>query len=55
MPTERQIKAAIKVAREQCPGARIKEVGPKGVVFEYPEQGTPTTEWEGKPFTGDAT
>lgn len=54
MPTERQIKEAYKVARELCPGARIKGVGPEGVVFDYPERDEASREWEGQPFSGDA-
>lgn len=54
MPTERQIKEAYKVARELCPNARIKGVGPEGVIFDYPERDEAGHEWEGQPFSGDA-
>lgn len=53
MPTKRQIEEAYKAARELCPGARIKGVGPEGVIFEYPEKGASIDEWEGKPFSGE--
>lgn len=54
MPTERQIKEAYKVARELCPGVRIKGVGPEGVIFDYPDRDETSHEWEGQPFSGDA-
>ena len=53
MPTERQIKKAYQVARELCPGARLKSVGPEGVTFDYPEREDASSEWNGKPFSGD--
>lgn len=54
MPTTRQIQEAYKAARAMCPGARIKSVGPQGVIFDYPDQrDVDVAEWEGKPFTGD--
>lgn len=53
MPTKRQIEEAYKVACELCPGARIKGVGPDGVIFDYPEGKSAGDEWEGKPFWGD--
>lgn len=53
MPTEKQIKDAYAVARELCPGARIKGVGPEGIIFDYPERNGESLEWEGKPFSGD--
>lgn len=55
MPTKRQIEEAFRVARELCPGARIKGVGPEGVIFDYPEGDGASHEWEGKPFSGDPT
>ena len=54
MPTKRQIEEAYQVARELCPGVRIKGVGPDGVIFEYPEKGAASDAWEGKLFSGDA-
>jgi hypothetical protein len=54
MPTERQIKEAYRVARELCPGARIKGVGPEGVIFDYPDRDETSQKWEGQPFSGDA-
>ncbi|MEL6172726.1 MAG: hypothetical protein AAFR02_12065 [Pseudomonadota bacterium] len=54
MPTKRQIQEAFQIARELCPGARIKGVGPDGVVFDYPNRDDTNEEWEGKPFSGDA-
>ena len=53
MPTKRQIEEAAKVARELCPGARIKSVGPDGVNFEYQEDVDGNGAWEAKPFSGD--
>lgn len=53
MPTKRQIEEAYRVARELCPGARIKSVGPDGVAFEYLREGSPDGAWDGKPFSGD--
>lgn len=52
MPTERQIKEAYKVARELCPGVRIKSVGPEGVIFDYPTGTAADQEWSDKPFSG---
>lgn len=52
MPTKRQIQEAYEVARNLCPGARIKGVGPEGVIFEYPEVAG-SNRYENKPFTGD--
>ena len=52
MPTKRQIEDAYQVARELCPGARIKGVGPDGVIFEYPTRDDANHQWEGKPFSG---
>ena len=54
MPTKRQIEEAFQVTRNLCPSVRIKGVGPDGVIFEYPEKGAASDEWEGKPFSGDA-
>jgi len=54
MPTDRQIKEAFNVARELCPGARIKGIGPDGVIFDYPDSDSANHDWEGKPFSGDA-
>ncbi len=54
MPTERQIKEACKVARELCPDALIKGVGPEGIVFDYPDRDDASPQWEGKPFSGYA-
>lgn len=54
MPTKRQIAEAFKAARELCPGVRIKGVGPEGVTFDYPDRGDGGSEWEGKPFNGEA-
>ncbi|WP_170610786.1 hypothetical protein [Ruegeria arenilitoris] len=54
MPTKRQIEEALKVTRDLCPGARIKGVGPDGVVFDYPDSNHIKDEWEGKSFSGDA-
>lgn len=53
MPTKRQIEEAFKAAKELCPGARIKGVGPEGVTFDYPDRDGASHEWEGKPFSGD--
>ena len=53
MPTARQIADALKAVKELHPGARIKSVGPSGVVFDYSETKAPVDEWDGKPFTGD--
>lgn len=55
MPTKRQIEEALQVARQSCPGARIKGVGPDGVTFDYPDKNSASPEWDGKPFSGDAT
>lgn len=52
MPTRHQIVEAHSVARELCPGARIKGIGPEGVVFDYPDGGQANQEWTDKPFTG---
>lgn len=54
MPTKCQIEEAYRVAHELCPGVRIKGVGPNGVIFEYPEKGAASAEWEGKPFSSEA-
>tara|TARA_R110000868_G_scaffold282434_1_gene542681 strand:- start:178 stop:342 length:165 start_codon:yes stop_codon:yes gene_type:complete len=54
MPTKRQIEEAFQVARELCPGVRIRGVGPDGVTFEYPEDSSVKSEWDGKPFSGAA-
>lgn len=54
MPTKRQIEEAYRVARDLCPGVRIKGVGPEGVTFDYPDRDGASNEWEGKPFSGDA-
>lgn len=55
MPTKRQIEEAYKVARDLCPGARIKGVGPDGVIFDYPEGKAANLEWDDKPFSGEGT
>ncbi|WPZ21627.1 hypothetical protein T7987_15905 [Sulfitobacter faviae] len=54
MPTQTQIKQAFDIARQLCPGARIKGIGPDGVIFDYPDKSAASDEWEGKPFSGDA-
>lgn len=54
MPTKGQIEEAFRVARELCPGVRIKGVGPEGVIFDYPDRDSAGSEWDGKPFSGDA-
>jgi hypothetical protein len=53
MPTRRQIEEAYNVARELCPGARIKGVGPDGVTFDYPDGKSASGTWENKPFSGE--
>ena len=53
MPTKRQIEEAYAVARDLCPGVRLKTVGPEGVTFDYPDQAKAPTEWDDKPFSGD--
>lgn len=52
MPTQKQIHDALKVVRELCPGARIKGIGPEGVIFDYPENQGAADDWHGKPFSG---
>ncbi len=52
MPTERQVKKVHKVVLELCPKARIKRVGPDGVIFDYPD-GEKYNEWQDKPFTAE--
>ncbi|WP_238367620.1 hypothetical protein [Mesobacterium pallidum] len=54
MPTPRQIKEAFEAAKDLCPGARIKGVGPEGVTFEYPSDRAAIDEWSNKPFSGDS-
>ena len=54
MPSKNQIKDAYDTASDLCPGARIKCVGPEGVVFDYPENST-VNDWTDKPFSGEAT
>lgn len=39
MPTERQIRDALKAVALVHPDARIARVGPEGVTFEYPGNG----------------
>ena len=53
IPTPHQIEQAYQVACKLCPGVRIKSVGPDGVVFEYPDRAA-SSEWEGKPFSGES-
>lgn len=52
MPTPKQVQDAFAVARELCPGVRIKGIGPEGVLFEYPEGKSSKGDWDGKPFSG---
>lgn len=52
MPTPKQVQDAFAVARELCPGVRIKGIGPEGVLFEYPEGESSKGDWDGKPFSG---
>ena len=54
MPTERQIRDALKVVRAIHPDAQIAKVGPKGVSFSYPKSSDPSSEgWQGKPFSAE--
>lgn len=48
MPTEKQVRDAHEIANKLCPGARIKGLGPEGVVFEYPS--VPSDPWNDRPF-----
>ena len=52
---KRQIVDASEIARDLCPVVRIKGMGPDDVIFEYPDKGAASGEWEGKPFSGDPT
>jgi hypothetical protein len=53
MPTAQQIKQAYEAIIEFYPGARIRAVGPEGVVFGYPEAAaTLGGRWDDKPFSG---
>jgi hypothetical protein len=53
MPTAHQIKEAHEIVVALHPGARIKAVGPEGVVFEYPDAAAMNADkWADKPFTG---
>ena len=36
MPTEAQVRAALALAREADPRARVKRLGPDGIEFDYP-------------------
>lgn len=54
MPTERQVKQAYKIVTALDPKARIKSVGPHGVQFDYPDNATPSSEWDNQPFSGDS-
>lgn len=54
MPTQKQIADAFEMAKQLCPGVRIKGVGPDGVIFEYPDPQNETSEWSNQPFSGDA-
>lgn len=53
MPTEHQVTEAHKAVTALHPDARIKSVGPEGVVFGYPDQSTPNSEWHGKSFSAE--
>lgn len=55
MPTERQVKEAHAVATSLCPGARIKNIGPEGVTFDYPDNAQTASEWDHRPFSGEGT
>lgn len=50
MPTERQIQEAHKAVATLHPGARIARVGPEGVTFEYPDNLSAGSQYQGKPF-----
>ena len=50
MPTERQIQEAHKTVATLHPGARIARVGPEGVTFEYPDNLSAGSQYQGKPF-----
>ena len=53
MPTAHQIKEAHDTVVALFPGARIKAVGPDGVLFDYPDAASiGGGKWEDKPFTG---
>lgn len=53
MPTAHQIKEAHEAVVSLFPGARIKAVGPDGVVFDYPDAGVlDSSKWVNQPFTG---
>ena len=53
MPTPHQISEAQKTVSELYPGVRIKSVGPGGVVFEYADQSSGSSEWNGKSFSAE--
>lgn len=58
LPTPKQIREAHEVVAELYPGARIKQVGPEGVIFEYPAAGRAEAEvskWQGRPFSAEGT
>lgn len=54
MPTARQIEDAYKAVASVHRGARIARVGPEGITFEYPDATTGHSDWQGRPFTADA-
>lgn len=56
LPTEEQIRKAHTTVAALCPGVRIKQVGPDGVTFEYPDApGSAANGYIGKPFAPERT
>lgn len=39
MPTEAQVKRALKIVQDIDPNARILRIGPEGVTFDYQDAG----------------
>lgn len=52
MPTKKQIEEAVDEVTARFPLARIKALGPDGVIFEYPDN-VADDQWRDKPFGGD--
>ena len=56
LPTAKQIREVHETVAALFPGVRISQVGPGGVVFEYPEASAPSPDgWRGKPFAPERT
>lgn len=54
MPTPLQIETVHKAVCSLYPNARIKSVGPEGVIFDYPEISAPDAKYRGIPFSAEA-